>query len=56
MRPKKSQKKGKTEHQKEVLTRYAKDDNLQECKEIRAMDDNFKKDLVDVESKLKKYC
>ncbi|WP_373002758.1 HAD-IIB family hydrolase [Sulfurimonas sp.] len=30
------------EHQKEVLTRYAKDDNLQECKEIRAMDDNFK--------------
>jgi len=29
-------------HQKEVLTRYAKDDNLQECKEIRAMDDNFK--------------
>jgi len=30
------------EHQKEVLTRYAKDDNLQECKNIRAMDDNFK--------------
>lgn len=30
------------EHQKEVLTRYAKDDNLQECKDIRAMDDNFK--------------
>jgi 5-amino-6-(5-phospho-D-ribitylamino)uracil phosphatase len=29
-------------HQKEVLTRYAKDDNLQECKDIRAMDDNFK--------------
>ncbi|WP_415396913.1 HAD-IIB family hydrolase [Sulfurimonas sp. CS5] len=30
------------EHQKEVLTRYVKDDNLQECKDIRAMDDNFK--------------
>lgn len=30
------------EHQKEVLTRYAKDDNLQECKDIRAMEDNFK--------------
>ncbi len=29
-------------HQKEVLTRYAKDDNLQECKDIRAMNDNFK--------------
>jgi hypothetical protein len=30
------------EHQKEVLTRYAKDDNLQEHKNIRAMKDNFK--------------
>ena len=30
------------EDQKKVLTRYAKDDNLQECKNIRAMDDNFK--------------
>jgi len=30
------------EHQKEVLTRYTKDDNLQECKDIRGMDDNFK--------------
>ncbi|RLA71675.1 MAG: haloacid dehalogenase [Epsilonproteobacteria bacterium] len=30
------------EHQKEVLTRYANDDNLQECRDIRAMDDNFK--------------
>ncbi|WP_373036535.1 HAD-IIB family hydrolase [Sulfurimonas sp.] len=30
------------EHQKEVLTRYTKDDNLQEHKDIRAMDDNFK--------------
>ncbi len=29
-------------HQKEVLTRYIKDDNLQECKNIRAMDENFK--------------
>ena len=28
--------------QKEVLTRYANDDNLIECKNIRAMDDNFK--------------
>lgn len=28
--------------QKEVLTRYASDDNLMECKNIRAMDDNFK--------------
>ena len=30
------------EHQKQVLTRYSKDDNLQECKDIRAMDENFK--------------
>jgi hypothetical protein len=30
------------EHQKEVLTRYANDDNLVECKNIRAMKDNFK--------------
>jgi len=30
------------EDQKKVLTRYAKDDNLQECKNIRAMDNNFK--------------
>jgi len=29
-------------HQKEVLTRYAKDDNLKECKNIQAMRDNFK--------------
>jgi len=28
--------------QKEVLTRYVKDDNLQEKKNIRAMDENFK--------------
>ncbi|NPA58877.1 MAG: HAD-IIB family hydrolase [Epsilonproteobacteria bacterium] len=28
--------------QTEVLTRYAKDDNLKECKDIRAMRDNFK--------------
>jgi len=30
------------EHQKEVLTRYSKDDHLQEHKDIRAMDENFK--------------
>ncbi len=30
------------EDQKKVLSRYVKDDNLQECKNIRAMDDNFK--------------
>ncbi|MFT5836444.1 MAG: Cof subfamily protein (haloacid dehalogenase superfamily) [Sulfurimonas sp.] len=29
-------------HQKEVLTRYVKEDNLQECKDIRGMDENFK--------------
>ena len=29
-------------YQKEVLTRYAKDDNLQEQKHIKAMQDNFK--------------
>ncbi|QSZ40750.1 HAD-IIB family hydrolase [Sulfurimonas aquatica] len=29
-------------HQKEVLTRYAKDDNLQEMKNIKALDENFK--------------
>ena len=28
--------------QREVLTRYVGDDNLKECKNIRAMDDNFK--------------
>jgi len=30
------------EDQKKVLTRYVKDDNLQECKNIKAMKDNFK--------------
>lgn len=30
------------EYQKEVLTRYTKDDNLQECNKIKAMDENFK--------------
>ncbi len=30
------------EYQKEVLTRYTADDNLKECKNIRAMDENFK--------------
>jgi Cof subfamily protein (haloacid dehalogenase superfamily) len=29
-------------HQREVLTRYVKDDNLIECKDIRAMKNNFK--------------
>jgi hypothetical protein len=29
-------------HQRELLTRYVKDDNLQECANIKAMDDNFK--------------
>jgi Cof subfamily protein (haloacid dehalogenase superfamily) len=29
-------------HQKELLTRYKDDDNLQECTNIRAMQDNFK--------------
>ena len=29
-------------HQKELLTRYVKDDNLQECPNIKGMDDNFK--------------
>ena len=29
-------------HQKELLTRYKGDDNLTECSNIRAMDDNFK--------------
>lgn len=28
--------------QKDVLTRYSKDDHLKECKNIRAMDENFK--------------
>jgi len=30
------------EHQKSVLSRYKGDDNLVECKDIRAMDENFK--------------
>lgn len=30
------------EHQATVLTRYSEDDNLKECKNIRAMDENFK--------------
>ncbi len=30
------------EDQKKVLSRYVKDDNLQECKNIRGMKDNFK--------------
>ncbi|WP_455757418.1 Cof-type HAD-IIB family hydrolase [Sulfurimonas sp.] len=29
-------------YQKEVLTRYTSDDNLKECQNIRAMDENFK--------------
>ncbi|MFA6192781.1 MAG: HAD-IIB family hydrolase [Sulfurimonas sp.] len=30
------------EYQKSVLTRYSRDDNLQECQNLRAMRDNFK--------------
>lgn len=30
------------EHQKDVLSRYSKDDNLKECSDIRSMDENFK--------------
>ncbi len=30
------------ESQKNVLSRYSEDDNLKECKDIRAMDENFK--------------
>lgn len=30
------------ESQREVLKRYSKDDNLKECRDIRAMEDNFK--------------
>ena len=41
-------------HQTQVLTRYAKDDNLQECKNIRAMDDNFKVVYMGEEKLLRK--
>ena len=30
------------DHQKELLTRYKGDDNLQECSNLKAMEDNFK--------------
>nr|WP_321266946.1 HAD-IIB family hydrolase [uncultured Sulfurimonas sp.] len=29
-------------HQKEVLTRYKNDDNIKECRDLKAMDENFK--------------
>ncbi len=41
-------------YQKEVLSRYAKDDNLQERKNIRAMRDNFKIVYMGEEELLKK--
>jgi Cof subfamily protein (haloacid dehalogenase superfamily) len=44
------------EHQKEVLTRYSKDDNLQECKDIRAMDENFKIVYMGEEQLLRKLA
>ncbi|MEA3522425.1 MAG: HAD hydrolase family protein, partial [Campylobacterota bacterium] len=42
------------EHQTQILTRYTKDDNLQECKNIRAMDDNFKVVYMGEEKLLRK--
>ncbi|MEN8302834.1 MAG: HAD-IIB family hydrolase [Campylobacterota bacterium] len=44
------------EDQKKVLTRYAKDDNLKECKNIRAMDDNFKIVYMGEESLLRELA
>ncbi|MCK4874833.1 MAG: HAD-IIB family hydrolase [Sulfurimonas sp.] len=44
------------EHQKEVLTRYSKDDNLKECKNIRAMDENFKIVYMGEEQLLRKLA
>lgn len=41
------------EDQKKVLSRYVKDDNLLECKNIRAMDDNFKVVYMGEESLLR---
>ena len=44
------------EHQKEVLTRYSKDDNLVEQKNIRAMDENFKIVYMGEEQLLRKLA
>ncbi|MCK4974492.1 MAG: HAD-IIB family hydrolase [Sulfurimonas sp.] len=44
------------EHQKEVLTRYSEDDNLKECKNIRAMDENFKIVYMGEEQLLRKLA
>ncbi|MCF6310657.1 MAG: HAD family hydrolase [Sulfurimonas sp.] len=44
------------EHQKEVLTRYSEDDNLQECKNIRGMDENFKIVYMGEEQLLRKLA
>ena len=40
-------------YQKELLTRYVKDDNLQECPNIKGMDDNFKLVYFGEEEQLK---
>jgi len=40
----------------QVLSRYAKDDNLKECKNIRAMDENFKIVYMGDENLLKKLA
>lgn len=44
------------EYQKEVLTRYSEDDNLVECKDIRAMDENFKIVYMGEEKLLRKLA
>lgn len=44
------------EHQKEVLTRYSEDDNLQEHKDIRGMDENFKIVYMGEEQLLRKLA
>ncbi|QOY53524.1 HAD-IIB family hydrolase [Candidatus Sulfurimonas baltica] len=44
------------EHQKEVLSRYSEDDNLVECKDIRAMDENFKIVYMGEEKMLRKLA
>ncbi len=44
------------ESQKEVLTRYSKDDNLSQHKDIRAMDDNFKIVYMGEEGLLRKLA
>ena len=40
--------------QRQVLSRYAKEDNLQECRDIRAMDNNFKVVYMGEEKLLRK--